>query len=103
MLPRPLRDRPPLGVASRSALVPVAGPLVTLREDCSPVTRAPAPGRASQRRDATLHFASAAGPIAVTVCSPRIVRVALGASPTPEHSFVVPRSLGAGAVRGHRR
>ena len=44
-----------------------------------------------ERRDATLVFPSAAGPIAVTVCSPRIVRVALGASPTPEISYVAPQ------------
>jgi alpha-glucosidase (family GH31 glycosyl hydrolase) len=72
-------------------LVPVAGPVVTLREDRSPVTSDAGSGARFERRDATLVFPSAAGPIAVTVCSPRIVRVALGASPTPEISYVVPR------------
>jgi hypothetical protein len=44
------------------------------------------------RQDTTLHFDTASGPIAVTVCSPRIVRVAFGASHPPEQSFVLPRA-----------
>ena len=72
-------------------LVVVAGSGVT-HHDRSPVTRGAGSGARFERRDATLGFSSAAGPIAVTVCSPRIVRVALGASQAPEISYVVPRS-----------
>jgi len=39
-----------------------------------------------------LHFPGADVPVAVTVCSPRIVRVALGANATSETSFVAPRT-----------
>jgi Domain of unknown function (DUF4968) len=43
------------------------------------------------REDASLHFTGAAGSVAVTVCTPRIVRASLGASQTSEASAVDPR------------
>ena len=49
-------------------------------------------GAPFERRGATLHFPGADVPVAVTVCSPRIVRVALGANATSETSFVAPRT-----------
>ncbi len=49
-------------------------------------------GARFERRDAALHFAGGPDPIAVTVCSPRIVRVTLGASGASDTSFVVPRT-----------
>jgi alpha-glucosidase len=73
-------------------LVLVAGSGVTLHHDRSPVTRGAGSGARFERRGATLGFSSAAGPIGVTVCSPRIVRVTLGASRAPEISYVAPRS-----------
>jgi alpha-glucosidase len=56
----------------------------------------PTPGGTTRtrfaRRDASVHFDTASGPIVVTVCSPRIVRVVFGASQLPERPLVVPRS-----------
>jgi alpha-glucosidase (family GH31 glycosyl hydrolase) len=45
-----------------------------------------------QRQDGSLHFAGADGPVAVTPCSPRIVRVSLGENPTHEAAFAAPRA-----------
>jgi len=45
-----------------------------------------------ERRDATLRLTGGPEPIAVTVCSPRIVRVSFGPTPSPEISFVAPRT-----------
>ena len=43
-----------------------------------------------EQRGAGLHFSEAAGPVEITVCSPRIVRVTLG--PPPPASLVGPRA-----------
>jgi alpha-D-xyloside xylohydrolase len=44
------------------------------------------------RQDASLRFAGAAGSVAVTICTSRIVRVSLGATQTSGASFVAPRT-----------
>jgi alpha-glucosidase (family GH31 glycosyl hydrolase) len=44
-----------------------------------------------ERRDASVHLPGAASPV-LTVCTPRIVRVSVGASPAAEASFVGPRT-----------
>src|SRR5262245_64220088 len=43
-------------------------------------------------RDAGLDFVGADGPVKVTFCSSRIVRVAFGAAPVSGASFVEPRT-----------
>jgi alpha-glucosidase (family GH31 glycosyl hydrolase) len=45
-----------------------------------------------ERRDATLQLAGGPEPVAVTVCSPRVVRVEFGQSAFPAISYVAPRS-----------
>src|SRR5262249_54439101 len=45
-----------------------------------------------ERRDATLQLAGAPEPIAVTLGSPRVVRVSFGPSVSPELSYVAPRA-----------
>jgi alpha-glucosidase (family GH31 glycosyl hydrolase) len=45
-----------------------------------------------QGRDAGLDFASEGGPVRLTFCSPRIVRVAFGTEPATGASFVAPRT-----------
>ncbi len=47
--------------------------------------------RALRIRDAGLELASTSGPVAVTFCSPRIVRVSFGEDRPPTASFVAPR------------
>ncbi|HKQ67532.1 MAG TPA: hypothetical protein VJZ73_21105, partial [Methylomirabilota bacterium] len=68
-----------------------------IRHTVALVRRAPVTSAGRfQRRDASLSFAGDAGPVTVTICSPRIVRVSFGASATAsgadEVSFVGPRA-----------
>jgi alpha-glucosidase (family GH31 glycosyl hydrolase) len=45
-----------------------------------------------ERRDATVRPTGGSEPLAITLCSPRIVRVSFGPSVSPEISFVAPRA-----------
>jgi len=57
------------------------------------VTPTPSGGDATrfERRGASLRFSNSTGPVEVTFCSARIVRVSLGAGESPAASFVGPR------------